>query len=247
MSAPGNRTQTVDVAPSAALRGDEPPVDLSAFYRDYAGLRSLIIRRVGDPEAAADILQDAIVTTLQKLRDGEIDNPEFIGGYIYRVALNHLRNYRRKDKSELSDARDIEALADQANIPADMEVQRGQWAQAARNVLIGLPTSRDREILIRFYLDEEGKDSICSSLGLSEAHFIRVIFRARSRFKLLLERSGYHKADLLSLALWILCSALLTTQFLPGGPSAGPRSAFEQPRDVTPHRGMEMTDGQNGH
>lgn len=233
MSAPLNRTQTVDVSPSAALRGDEPPVDLSAFYRDYAGLRSLIIRRVGDPEAAADILQDAIVTTLQKLRDGEIDNPEFIGGYIYRVALNHLRNYRRKDKSELSDARDIEALADQANIPADMEVQRGQWAQAARNVLIGLPTSRDREILVRFYLDEEDKDSICSSLGLSEAHFIRVIFRARNRFRLLLERSGYHKADLLSLALWILCSYVLAMQLLGGAP-AGARSVFEQPPGAAP-------------
>jgi RNA polymerase sigma-70 factor, ECF subfamily len=234
MSAPGNRTQTVDVRQSAAPRSDEPPIDLSAFYRDYAGLRSLIIRRVGDPEAAADILQDAILTTLEKLRNGEIDNPQFIGGYIYRVALNHLRNYRRKDKSELSDARDIEAVADQADVPAETGVQRGQWAQMARNVLSALPTSRDREILVRFYLDEEDKDSICGSLGLSEAHFTRVIFRARNRFKLLLERSGYHKADLLSLALWILCSSLLTTLFLPGGPPAGPRSAFEQPRDTTP-------------
>jgi RNA polymerase sigma-70 factor, ECF subfamily len=236
MSAPLNRTQTIDVSPSAAPRGDEPPVDLSAFYRDYAGLRSLIMRRAGDPEAAADILHDAIVTTLQKLRDGEIDKPEFIGGYIYRVALNHLRNYRRKDKSELLDAGDIDALADQAKIPADMEVQRSQWAQAARSVLTGLPTSRDREILIRFYLDEEDKDSICGSLGLSEAHFIRVIFRARNRFRLLLERSGYHKADLLLLALWILCSAVFAMQFLAGGPPAGARSVFEQPH------GAELVD-----
>jgi RNA polymerase sigma-70 factor, ECF subfamily len=234
MSAPLNRTQIVDVSPGAALRGDEPPVDLSAFYRDYAGLRSLIIRRVGDPEAAADILQDAILTTLQKLRNGEIDNPQFIGGFIYRVALNHLRNYRRKDKSEILDARDIDAVADQANVPAETQVQRGQWAQMARNVLRALPTSRDREILIRFYLDEEEKDSICNSLGLSEEHFTRVIFRARSRFRLLLERSGYHKADLLSLALWMLCSSLLTMQFMSGGPPAGPQGTFEQPRETTP-------------
>jgi RNA polymerase sigma-70 factor (ECF subfamily) len=234
MSAPGNRTQTVNVSPNPAERSDEPPVDLSAFYRDYAGLRSLIVRRVGDPEAAADIFHDAIVTTLQKLRNGKIDDPGLIGGYIYRVALNHLRNYRRKDKSELTDARDVGALADQANVPADTAVQRGQWAQVARDVLISLPTSRDREILIRFYLDEEDKDSICSSLGLSEGHFTRVIFRARNRFRLLLERSGYRKADLLSLALWILCSSALATQFLLGGPSTGPGSVFEQPRGITP-------------
>jgi RNA polymerase sigma-70 factor (ECF subfamily) len=234
MSAPGNRTHTVAVPPKTALRGEETPVDLSAFYREYAGLRSLIIRRVGDPEAAADILQDAIVTTLQKLRNGQIDNPQFIGGYIYRVALNHLRNYRRKDKSELSDARDVETLADQANVPADTQLQRGQWAKMARNVLRALPTSRDREILIRFYLDEENKDSICSSLGLSEAHFTRVIFRARNRFRVLLERSGYRKADMLSLVLWILCSSILATQFLLNGPPAGPRGVFEHSLGATP-------------
>jgi RNA polymerase sigma-70 factor (ECF subfamily) len=237
MSAPGNRTQTVDA----------PTVDFNAFYRDYAGLRSLIIRRVGDPDAAADILHDAIVTTLQKLRNGEINDPELIGGYIYRVALNHLRNYRRKDKSELTDACDVGALADQANVPADTAVQRGQWAQVARDVLISLPTSRDREILIRFYLDEEDKDSICSSLGLSDAHFTRVIFRARNRFKLLLERFGHHKADLLSLALWISCSSVLATQLLLGSAPAGARHVFEQVHDARPggHQGVEVTHGQN--
>jgi hypothetical protein len=99
-------------------------------------------------------------------------------------------------------------------------------------MLISLPTSRDREILIRFYLDEEDKDSICSSLRLSEAHFTRVIFRARNRFRELLERSGHHKADLLSLALWISCSSVLATQLLLERPPAGG------------HQGMEVTDGQ---
>jgi RNA polymerase sigma-70 factor (ECF subfamily) len=236
MSAPGNNTLQADVPPITALSGDEPAVDLSAFYREYAGLRSLIIRRAGDPEAAADIFHDAIVTTLQKLRSGEIDNPKVLGGYIYRVALNHLRNYRRKDKSDISSAHDVEALADQANLPPDTEVQRGQWARMARIALRDLPTSRDREILIRFYLDEEDKDSICSSLGLSDAHFTRVIFRARNRFRALLERSGYQSKDLLSLALWMLCSSLLVAQIQNGGPSVRQRNFIEQARGITPAR-----------
>ncbi|TLY50871.1 MAG: hypothetical protein E6K50_08875 [Gammaproteobacteria bacterium] len=102
----------------------DPVSHLSAVYRDYPGLRALILRRVRDPELAADILQDAAVTTLEKLRRGEIAHPENLGGYLYRVALNHLRNHR---------------------------------------------------------------------------HFNRVIFRARNRFRELLEQRGFWKADLLTL------------------------------------------------
>lgn len=55
--------------------------------------------------------------------------------------------------------------------------------------LIGeLPTDRDRQLLLRFYVAEEEKERICSDLGLDSLHFNRVLFRARHRFKELLER-----------------------------------------------------------
>jgi hypothetical protein len=38
----------------------------------------------------------------------------------------------------------------------------------------------------------------------------------------------------LSLALWILCSSVLATQFLLNGPPAGPRSVFEHSLGATP-------------
>src|SRR6201981_2175259 len=87
-----------------------PAPRLAAVYRDFPGLRALILRRVHDPEVAADILQDAAVTTLEKLRMGEIARPENLGGYLYRVALNHLRNHRRKDRSAVSSADALEEL-----------------------------------------------------------------------------------------------------------------------------------------
>jgi DNA-directed RNA polymerase specialized sigma24 family protein len=135
----------------------DPVSHLTAVYRDYPGLRALILRRVRDPEVAADILQDAAVTTLEKLRSGEIAHPENMGGYLYRVALNHLR------------------------------------------MLDEMPAERDREILVRFYLNDEDKEQICRDLRLSEEHFNRVIFRARNRFRELVEHRGFWKADLLTL------------------------------------------------
>ena len=154
---------------------------------------------------AADILQDAAVTTLEKLRSGEIAHPENVGGYLYRVALNHLRNHRRKDRSSESSADALEELRDAEDDPEWERVGRPQWARAARRTLEEMPVARDREVLVRFYLDDEDKEKICRALRLSEEHFNRVIFRARNRFRELLERRGLWKADLLAVVAISLC------------------------------------------
>jgi len=189
----------------------DPAVHLELVYRDFPGLRALILRRVGDPELAADILQDAAVTTLEKLRSGEIQQPEGVGGYLYRVALNHLRNYRRKDRSALSSSDDLGELAGGDGEPEWADVGRQQWAVTARRALEELPASRDRELLVRYYLEDEDKCSICAALGLSDEHFNRVIFRARNRFRAVLESHGFARADLpalFALGLTVLVSSL---------------------------------------
>jgi RNA polymerase sigma-70 factor (ECF subfamily) len=189
------------VAPAAL----DPVQHLATVYRDYPGLRALIMRRVRDPQLAADILQDAAVTTLEKLRAGKIAHPGAVGGYLYRVALNHLRNYRRKDRAAVSSSADLESLPDHASSSDVSEIDRAQWAHAARSILDELPTARDRDVLIRFYLNDESREDICSALALSDEHFNRVIFRARNRFRSLLERRGYSKGDLLTLAAFCVC------------------------------------------
>jgi RNA polymerase sigma-70 factor, ECF subfamily len=189
-------------APAAVA---DPVAPLAAVYRDYPGLRALILRRVRDPDVAADILQDAAVTTLEKLRRGEIAHPENLGGYLYRVALNHLRNHHRKDRTALSSADALDELPAPANDPEWEHVGRPQWASAARRMLEELPVARDREVLVRFYLEDEDRETICRELGLSEEHFNRVIFRARNRFRELLEHRGYWKADLFTVVAIGLC------------------------------------------
>jgi RNA polymerase sigma-70 factor (ECF subfamily) len=204
--------------PSIPNNTTNPVEQLAAVYRDYPGLRALIRRRVQDPQLAADILQDAAVTTLEKLRAGEIAHPSGIGGYLYRVALNHVRNYRRKDRSALSSSAELDALWDSDDNPAVVQIDRAGWAKAARLMLEELETPRDRELLVRFYLNDESKESICSSLGLSDEHFDRVLYRARHRFRALIERRGFKKLDLFALAIFgvcvsTLCSAIAFSAF----------------------------------
>ena len=57
------------------------------LLRDMSGLKAQLTRVTRDAELAADLLQDAIVTALQKLEAGEIEHRGQLDGYVYRVAL----------------------------------------------------------------------------------------------------------------------------------------------------------------
>jgi RNA polymerase sigma-70 factor, ECF subfamily len=73
--------------------------------------------------------------------------------------------------------------------PAEALARDGE-GQVVRRLLAELPVERDREILRRHYLSEESKDSVCHALGIDDAHFRRVLHRAKQRLRELLEAAG---------------------------------------------------------
>jgi RNA polymerase sigma-70 factor (ECF subfamily) len=50
-------------------------------------------------------------------------------------------------------------------------------------VIEELGISRDRDILLRFYIAEEDKERISADFGLSSLQFNRVLHRARERYR----------------------------------------------------------------
>jgi RNA polymerase sigma-70 factor (ECF subfamily) len=191
------------VAPAATV---PPGMDRAAvealIAKHYTGLRLLIQRRVGDAEAAADILNQAACTAWEKWQAGQVRRPEEIGGYIFQVAMNLLRNRRRKIAERADRRVDSEVLG---QLPAEADAT-DRWlekkiAARVKRLLQELPAQRDREILVRFYLHEEAKETICHDLGLAADQFDKVLHRARSRLKELLETSGLQRSDLFMLCL----------------------------------------------
>jgi DNA-directed RNA polymerase specialized sigma24 family protein len=184
----------------------QPAIDQRSIealiVRDYAGLRQLLVRRARDPALAADLLNDAICTTLEKWRAGQIARPEQICGYVFQVALNLLRNHRRSIAERPERRADIEMLERTPTnvVSIDESVEAGM-AQRVRGLLQHLGNARDRLILKRFDLDEERKDVICGELGLAADQFDRVLHRARARLRDLLESSGLRRTDLFSLVM----------------------------------------------
>jgi len=146
---------------------------------------SIIVRRIArDPALTEDICQEAFRLVLEKVRRGEVREAERLSGFICNLARNlaidHFRQAARRETTE--DIESSRPLSDPAPDQLSVLLQR-EKANAVRQVLKELKPARDREILYRFYIAEEEKETICADLGLSSLHFNRVLYRARERFR----------------------------------------------------------------
>jgi RNA polymerase sigma-70 factor (ECF subfamily) len=172
--------------------------------KDYVGLRRLLARRAGDPQVAADLLNDAVCTTWEKWCAGQIQRPEQIAGYIFQVAMNLLRNRRRLVADRADRRANVEQLDREkiASAPAEHEAEE-ELAGRLKTLIRSMDSQRDRVVLVRFYLDEEEKESICQDLQLEARQFDRVLHRARQRLRALLTGRGLGKGDFLCVV-WVL-------------------------------------------
>jgi RNA polymerase sigma-70 factor (ECF subfamily) len=162
-----------------------------AMIRRYGpGLLYLLKWRTRDSELALDLRQDTFRVALEKLRAGPIEEPARLAAYLRGVAVNLFIAHKRKDsrRATTADWEAVEAAADEGGGPFD-HVSREQLSRAVGVLLEELGTPRDREILTRFYLKEEDKESVCAAIGVDSAHFNRVLFRAKQRFRELLVRA----------------------------------------------------------
>jgi RNA polymerase sigma-70 factor (ECF subfamily) len=155
------------------------------------GLGYLLARRIGDDERARDLLQETFCIAIKKLRETELEQPERLAGYLRGIAVRVALNAGRRRKREPTGL-DSSAIA---AIPNDERRQfqhvAGEETQSAvRKILQSMPVERDRELLIRFYVYDQDKQEICRELGLNSLHFNRVLFRAKNRFRKLLEKSA---------------------------------------------------------
>jgi RNA polymerase sigma-70 factor, ECF subfamily len=189
---PGLHEDVVEPVPPSAMQKSEVE---SLIAREYLGLRLLIARRTGDPHVAADLLNDAVCTTWEKWLAGKIARPEQIAGYIFQVAMNLLRNRRRAMSERPEKRADAEAL-DSVAFPEQVQQVEEKLASRVKDIIRGMGSARDRTVLVRFYLNEEDKETICRDLRLTPIQFARVLHRARGRLRQLLESQGLKGSDL---------------------------------------------------
>jgi RNA polymerase sigma factor (sigma-70 family) len=181
-------------------RGQLEKRDLEAIIaREYTGLRLLISRRAGDPNVGADLLNEALCITWEKWQARQIERTDCIAGYVFQVAMNLLRNLRRST-GERADRRAAASVLDtlEHDAAGDRQVE-DRIASRVKAALSGMGGARDREVLLRFYFNDEDGDTICRDLHLTPQQLARVLHRARGRLRKLLESEGVKKNDLFSI------------------------------------------------
>ena len=172
------------------IRNGDSDAESRLVERYSYGLRFLLLRRVHDDERAQDLLQDTFYIAISKLREIDLETPERLAGYLrgiaIRVALNAGR--RRQREPYPMEAEAVAQIPDREPRQFD-HVAREQTLTAVHKLLKSMPIRRDREILTRLYVEDQDKEEICKALNLDSLHFNRVLFRAKKRFRKILEKS----------------------------------------------------------
>lgn len=157
------------------------------------GVRIILGRVVRQAPAVDDLYQDTFRLVLEKVRHGELRDPDRLPGFVASLARNlAIDSLRRQVRLKAEDVEAVEHFADPGPSPLE-RLLAGERAALARRV-IGELGDRDREVLYQFYIAEEAKESICRRLDLSSLHFNRVLHRARRRYKDLFEETARREA-----------------------------------------------------
>jgi RNA polymerase sigma-70 factor, ECF subfamily len=191
---------------------DEPRTRLlleEVYRRHKRSIVRLLRRHVVSDEVAENLFHEACRVALERLRSKGLADADRLPGFLYgtarRLAMaDRRRALRRRTES---DAAAIESFADPVADP-DGAKEDSQLATLVRRLLDELPVERDRHVLVRLYLEERDREDICAEFGLTDEHLSRVLFRAKTRFREILERHGLQSLGSL-LGLLLLASVVL--------------------------------------
>lgn len=175
-------TQTQQVSPNGPQ--GRAAIEAAAL-RCIPGLKALLLRLTGNVETANELAQDVVFAVILAIRDGRLSDPALVSAYTRQAARNAAAMLARKQKPLLlpADAAEREALWAQ-RVPTPLEhYETEQLRELARRVLDELPTQRDRDLIIGYYVDGSSKLELMEKLGFDRDQFDRVMSRARGRMR----------------------------------------------------------------
>jgi RNA polymerase sigma factor (sigma-70 family) len=163
---------------------------LEELYAIFArGIRYFLMRNLGS-EDLDDRVHDCFVVVAEAIRRGDLRDPARLMGYVRTVVKRHVASAietavdRRRTRAEYDES--LFSLGDWQENP-EQSIMSQERTEIARKVLRAI-SRRDREILSRFYVEEQSQTQICEEMGLSPTQFRLLKSRAKKRFGLLGQR-----------------------------------------------------------
>jgi RNA polymerase sigma-70 factor, ECF subfamily len=160
--------------------------DASAMEELYAlferGLRFYLYRQVGAQELE-DKIHDIFLVVVQAIRRGELREPERLMGFVRTVAHRRVAAHIDKIVHERQEETPLESgipVRDASLTPEEAALSQERIDLMTRT-LRSMPP-RHREILTRFYLQEQSQEQICAEMHLNDTQFRLLKSRAKARF-----------------------------------------------------------------
>lgn len=156
---------------------------LEFLYRQFSrGIRYYLCRHLG-PEELDDRVHDTFLVVVQAIKKGDLREPERLMGFVRTIVRRQVAGYIDVAVQTRRDQADIECGVTVVDAKGDPEQQAiaHQKKQLMKSVLQSL-SKRDRDILVRFYLNEEPQEQICREMSLTETQFRLLKSRAKARF-----------------------------------------------------------------
>ena len=158
-----------DLARAIAARTEAAEAAETELYRRFAPrVRLYGLRHLRDEDAARDLMQQVLLLTIEKLRDGAIRDTEMIGSFILGTSRMLAVNLKRRDRRRealLDTFSTGHALASAAPSVID--------EQALEGCLSGLAERERTVVLLTFYGERPSRD-IAQTRGITEGN-VRVI------------------------------------------------------------------------
>jgi len=170
----------------------DPAAEEELFLRFGAAVQRLVLGKGGSPALAEDLRQETFRIVLQRLRSRGLDQPETAGAFLFGTALKLLCAERRRMARHCTPPSALEHVCDPRGTPLT-HVLSGERDELLCSALAIL-AERDRQILWRFYFLGHQKEQIRLDLELKPPHFNRVLFRARERLRIALQRVACGRA-----------------------------------------------------
>ncbi|MFC3122760.1 RNA polymerase sigma factor [Agaribacter flavus] len=168
----------------AQIQAGNRAAEETLVLKYWKSLYFIINRKANAPDLSADLVQDTLLTVIEKARKGEIENADALASFIRQTGMNLLLAHYRKEARRKTDTQEDNELPFPDLSPnVEHKLQHDELVCLVNSVIDEMPTPRDKDILFRYYLHGQSKDLVCEELSLSSMHFDRVLFRARTRLK----------------------------------------------------------------
>jgi RNA polymerase sigma factor (sigma-70 family) len=162
---------------------------MEELYRVFSkGVRFFLCRQLG-PQDLDDRVHDIFMIITQSIQNGDLREPERLMGYVRTVVRRQVAGYIEIAVHTRRNQTDLECsagLSDYNPNPERSLIER-QNTELATRILKSLH-ERDREVLIRFYLEEQRPEQICEEMNLTNNQFRLIKSRAKARFGVLARR-----------------------------------------------------------